>query len=58
MDSSIKPICEMTEGWQKDMILAAKKLKARIRARVEPPFHVVKNIFPSSRLCSNCSAFS
>ena len=40
-----KPIREMAEGWQKDLILAAEKLKASIRARVEHPFHVVKNIF-------------
>lgn len=40
-----KPIREMAEGWQKNLILAAEKLKARIRARVEHPFHVVKNIF-------------
>jgi IS5 family transposase len=40
-----KPIREMAEGWQKDLILAAEKLKARIRARVEHPFHIVKNIF-------------
>jgi IS5 family transposase len=40
-----KPIREMTECWQKDLALAFEKLKARIRAIVEHPFHVVKNIF-------------
>ena len=40
-----KPIREMAEGWQKNLILAAEKLKASIRARVEHPFHVIKNIF-------------
>ena len=40
-----KPIREMAEGWQKNLALAYEKLKARIRAKVEHPFHVVKNIF-------------
>lgn len=40
-----KPLREMEECWQKDLALAFEKLKARIRARVEHPFHVVKNIF-------------
>jgi IS5 family transposase len=40
-----KPIREMEECWQKDLALAFEKLKARIRAIVEHPFHVVKNIF-------------
>ena len=40
-----KPIKEMVEGWQKDLALAHEKLKARIRAKVEHPFHIVKNIF-------------
>jgi len=40
-----KPIREMAECWQKDLALAFEKLKARIRARAEHPFHVVKNIF-------------
>ena len=40
-----KPIRQMTEGWQKELALAFEKLKARIRAIVEHPFHVVKNIF-------------
>jgi transposase, IS5 family len=35
----------MAEGWQKDLALAYEKLKARISAKVEHPFHVVKNIF-------------
>ena len=40
-----KPIREMKECWQKKLALAFEKLKARIRARVEHPFHIVKNIF-------------
>lgn len=39
------PIRKMADGWQKTMVLAAEKIKASIRARVEHPFHVVKNIF-------------
>ncbi len=35
----------MAEGWQKESALAYEKLKARIRAKVEQPLHVVKNIF-------------
>ena len=44
-----KPIEEMVEGWQKDLALAHEKLKARIRARVEHPFHTVKNIFKHNK---------
>lgn len=40
-----KPIREMVEGWQKDLALAREKLKASIRAKVEHPFHIVKNLF-------------
>jgi IS5 family transposase len=40
-----KPIRQMEDGWQKDLALAFEKLKARIRAIVEHPFHIVKNIF-------------
>ena len=40
-----KPIRNMEECWQKDLALAFEKLKARIRARVEHPFHIVKNLF-------------
>ena len=40
-----KPIREMAECWQKDLALAFENLKARLRARVEHPFHIVKNIF-------------
>ena len=38
-------ITKMTEGWQKTMAQAYEKLKAQVRARVEHPFHVVKNLF-------------
>ena len=40
-----KPIKDMAEGWQKDLALACERFKARIRALVEHPFHVVKNLF-------------
>lgn len=40
-----KPIKAMTEGWQKDLALAYERLKASVRAKVEHPFHVVKNLF-------------
>jgi transposase, IS5 family len=40
-----KPIKQMPECWQKDLALAYERLKASIRAKVEHPFHVVKNIF-------------
>ena len=35
----------MTEGWQKTMAQAYEKLKAQVRAKVEHPFHKVKNLF-------------
>ena len=40
-----KPIKLMPACWQKSLALAYEKLKASIRAKVEHPFHVVKNIF-------------
>ena len=40
-----KPIKLMPTCWQKSLALAYEKLKASIRAKVEHPFHVVKNIF-------------
>jgi len=40
-----KPIKLMPECWQKNLALAYEKLKASIRAKVEHPFHAVKNIF-------------
>ena len=39
------PIKAMAQGWKKDLALLNEKLKARLRAKVEHPFHVVKNIF-------------
>ena len=35
----------MAEGAEKTAILAAEKIKASVRAYVEHPFHLVKNIF-------------
>ena len=40
-----KTIETMMDGWQKKLAQAHEKLKARVRAYVEHPFHVVKNIF-------------
>lgn len=40
-----KSIEKLAEGWQKELAQACEKLKARVRAYVEHPFHVVKNIF-------------
>jgi transposase, IS5 family len=40
-----KTVENMVDGWQKSLVQAYEKLKARVRARVEHPFHVVKNIF-------------
>ena len=45
-----KPIREMAEGWRKDLALAHEKLKASIRAKVEHPFHIVKNIFKHKKV--------
>jgi len=35
----------MAESWVKDLTLGYEKIKARVRARVEHPFHIVKNLF-------------
>lgn len=35
----------MSEGALKELVIAAERTKAQIRARVEHPFHVVKNLF-------------
>ena len=40
-----KTVQQMAGGWQKELAQAYEKLKAKIRARVEHPFHVIKNIF-------------
>ena len=39
------PIKKMEEGAEKDRILAIEKAKASVRAFVEHPFHLLKNIF-------------
>ena len=36
---------KMTEGPHKDLVTQFERAKARIRAKVEHPFHVVKNLF-------------
>ena len=35
----------MAEGFLKDLTMELEKLKARVRARVEHPFHIIKNLF-------------
>jgi IS5 family transposase len=35
----------MAEGLLKDLTMELEKLKARLRARVEHPFHILKNLF-------------
>lgn len=45
-----KTIETMAEGWQKKLAQAHEKLKARVRAYVEHPFHVVKNIFKHKKV--------
>jgi IS5 family transposase len=35
----------MTEGLQKDLIREWERRKAQVRARVEHPFHIIKNLF-------------
>ena len=35
----------LPEGWVKELTKGFETLKARIRARVEHPFHIVKNLF-------------
>ena len=39
------PIKTMAEGAEKEMIKAVEKAKASVRAFVEHPFHIVKNLF-------------
>jgi IS5 family transposase len=36
---------EMPQSWIKNLALGFEKLKARMRALVEHPFHIVKNLF-------------
>ena len=38
-------IVKMSDGPAKDVCRALERLKAQVRARVEHPFHVVKNLF-------------
>ena len=40
-----KSIEKLDEGWQKSLARAYEKLKVQVRAYVEHPFHVPKNIF-------------
>jgi transposase, IS5 family len=40
-----KSVQKLDAGWQKDLAQAYEKLKAQVRAYVEHPFHIVKNIF-------------
>ena len=38
-------IKKMAEGEIKELVCRIEKLKAQVRAKVEHPFHVVKNLF-------------
>jgi IS5 family transposase len=38
-------VSALAAGWTKDLTQAFETLKARVRARVEHPFHIVKNLF-------------
>ena len=40
-----KTLEKLAEGWQKRLAQAYEKRKAQVRAYVEHPFHIVKNIF-------------
>jgi len=40
-----KPIKDLKEGAEKDRLLSAEKAKASVRAFVEHPFHILKNLF-------------
>ena len=35
----------MAEGWVKELTVQMERLKAQVRARVEHPFHILKNLF-------------
>jgi transposase, IS5 family len=35
----------MAEGLRKELTVQFERLKAQVRARVEPPFHILKNLF-------------
>jgi len=35
----------MAEGWVKELTVQLERIKARVRARVEHPFHILKNLF-------------
>ncbi len=41
----------MREGAIKDLLIAVERTKAQIRARVEHPFHVIKNLFAHRKVC-------
>ena len=48
-----KTVETMEDGWQKQLAQAHEKRKARVRAYVEHPFHVVKNIFRHRKVRDN-----
>ena len=43
-------VAAMDEGPLKELTVQAERLKAKIRARVEHPFHIVKNLFRQRKL--------
>ncbi|AJG22985.1 Mobile element protein [Cupriavidus basilensis] len=40
----------MRYGVVKELLIAIERAKARIRARVEHPFHVIKNLFGNRKV--------
>jgi IS5 family transposase len=45
-----KTLAKLADGWQKDLAQAYEKLKAQVRASVEHPFHIIKNIFKHKKV--------
>lgn len=45
-----KTIEKLANGWQKKLAQAHEKLKAKVRAYVEHPFHIIKNIFKHKKV--------
>jgi IS5 family transposase len=41
----------MQEGSLKELLVELERTKAQIRARVEHPFHVIKNLFCHRKVC-------
>ena len=44
-------IKKMEDSWKKTLMLAFEKTKTNIYAKVEHPFHVIKNLFGYRKVC-------